>query len=169
MIRSSLVSSVVVLLAMSPGAARAQYGYPGGYGGYGWGGWGSTLQGSIARGLGYFNMGRGAYNYDTSVARSINADTAIRWNEYMYQSHLEQTRRYHARLQADQPRHRLVEVEHPTLFIHHQHAILDRIEQRLQKTPLARQPVHHRLQPFRIQPRDAAQHFVEKTGFGGGH
>jgi hypothetical protein len=101
MIRSSLVSSVVVLLAMSPGAARAQYGYPGGYGGYGWGGWGSTLQGSIARGLGYFNMGRGAYNYDTSVARSINADTAIRWNEYMYQSHLEQTRRYHARLQAD--------------------------------------------------------------------
>jgi len=101
MIRSSFVSSVVVLLAMSPGAARAQYGYPGGYGGYGWGGWGSTLQGSIARGLGYFNMGRGAYNYDTSVARSINADTAIRWNEYMYQSHLEQTRRYHARLQAD--------------------------------------------------------------------
>jgi hypothetical protein len=92
---------VVVLLAMSPGAARAQYGYPGGYGGYGWGGWGSTLQGSIARGLGYFNMGRGAYNYDTSIARSINADTAMRWNQYLYQSHLEQTRNYHARLRAE--------------------------------------------------------------------
>jgi hypothetical protein len=99
--RSPLISSVVVLLAMSPVAARAQYGYPGGYGGYGWGGWGSTLQGSMARGLGYFNMGRGAYNYDTSIARSINADTAMRWNQYMYQSHLEQTRRYHARLQAE--------------------------------------------------------------------
>ncbi len=92
---------MVVLLAISPGAARAQYGYPGGYGGYGWGGWGSTLQGSIARGLGYFNMGRGVYNYDTSIARSINADTAMRWNQYMYQSHLEQARRYHAGLQAD--------------------------------------------------------------------
>ncbi|HKI19002.1 MAG TPA: hypothetical protein VKA15_14035 [Isosphaeraceae bacterium] len=101
MIRSSLVSSVVVLLAMSPGAARAQYGYPGGYGGYGWGGWGSTLQGSMARGLGYFNMGRGAYNYDTSIARSINTDTVMRWNQYAYLSHLEQTRNYHARLQAE--------------------------------------------------------------------
>jgi hypothetical protein len=46
-------------------------------------------------------MGRGAYNYDTSIARSINADTAMRWNQYMYQSHLEQTRNYHARLRAE--------------------------------------------------------------------
>jgi hypothetical protein len=101
MIRSLLIFGVAVLLACFPVDARAQYGYPTGYGGYGWGGWGSTPQSALARGLGYFNMGRGAYNYDTSIARSINADTAIRWNQYAYQSHLEQTRRYHARLQAE--------------------------------------------------------------------
>ena len=74
------------LVASLPGAARAQYGYPGGYGGYGWGGWGSTIQGSTAAGLGYFNMGRGAYNEQTAVARSINNDTYLRWNQYMYLS-----------------------------------------------------------------------------------
>jgi hypothetical protein len=86
------------LAVMSPGAAYAQYGYPGGYGGYGWGGWGSgsTIGGSLASGLGYFNMGRGAYNYDTAAAGSINADTVMRWNEYLYQSQRVATRRYHA-------------------------------------------------------------------------
>ena len=100
MIRSSLVSSMVVLLAISPGAAP-QYGYPGGYGGYGWGGWGSTLQGSIARGLGYFNMGRGVYNYDTSIARSINADTAMRLEPVHVSVAPGAGSRYHAGLQAD--------------------------------------------------------------------
>ena len=65
--RASMMITLTLAL-MSPGLANAQYGYPGGYGGYGWGGWGSgsTVGGSIASGLGYFNMGRGAYNYDTA-------------------------------------------------------------------------------------------------------
>lgn len=95
--RSSMM--IALTLAMvSSGSARAQYGYPGGYGGYGWGGWGagSTVGGSLASGLGYFNMGRGAYNFDTAQARSINADTVMRWNEYLYQSQLEANRRYHS-------------------------------------------------------------------------
>jgi hypothetical protein len=96
MIRALLVSTGFILVMSAPGAAHAQYGYPGGYGGYGWGGWGSTVGGSMASGLGYFNMGRGAYNYDTAQARSINTDTVMRWNEYLYQSQRVATRRYHA-------------------------------------------------------------------------
>jgi hypothetical protein len=87
MIRTLGVFAAVVLLALAVGEARAQYGYPIGYGGYGWGGWGSTPQGDIARGLGYFNLGRGGYNEQTAVARSINADTVMRWNQFKYLSH----------------------------------------------------------------------------------
>jgi len=97
LVASGLVAAMV---AAWPGAARAQYGYPSGYRGYGWGGWGSTPQGSIARGLGYFNMGRGAFNEDTAVARSINTDTVMRWNQYTYLSQREAASRYGARLKA---------------------------------------------------------------------
>ena len=64
------------------------------------------------------------------------------------------------RLQADHPRHRLVVIDHPALLIRHQHTVLDGIEQRLQKMPLPRQPLHDALQAFRVQPPDAAKHFV---------
>jgi hypothetical protein len=77
--------------------ARAQYGYWPGYGGYGWGGWGQTPQGSIARGLGMLNMGRAMYNVSQSRAASINATTAMRWNNAMYQAHAAAARRYAAR------------------------------------------------------------------------
>jgi len=83
------------------GEARAQFGYgnyPGGYGGYGWGGWGGTVQGNIARGLGAYDVGAGVYNEDTAIANSINTDTAMRWNEYWYQSQLQANRREHQRL-----------------------------------------------------------------------
>ena len=68
-----------LILCLCPVGAVAQYGYPSGYGGYGWGGWGgNTVQGSIARRLGMFNMGRGVYNLDTAQARAINTDTRMR-------------------------------------------------------------------------------------------
>ena len=98
MFRRLLVA--VVLVVILPAKAGAQYGYPSGYGGYGWGGWGSTPQGSIARGLGAFNMGRGAYNESTAVARSINTDTVMRWNQYAYLSQQEANSRYGAHLRA---------------------------------------------------------------------
>jgi hypothetical protein len=101
MIRWLFVVSVVGLLASWPASAPAQYGYPAGYGGYGWGGWGSTPQSALARGLGYFNMGRGAYNEQTAVARSINTDTVMRWNQYAYQSHLAARNSYRAHLLAE--------------------------------------------------------------------
>ncbi len=46
-------------------------------------------------------MGRGAYNEDTAVARSINNDTYLRWNQYMYQSQQHANNLYHQRLRAE--------------------------------------------------------------------
>ncbi len=101
--RSRLAFGIVLSLAALSGQARAQWGYgyyPYGYGGYGWDGWGGTAQGDIARGLAYFNMGAGIYNVDTALARSINLDTVIRWNQYVYLSQQEATREYFARRNA---------------------------------------------------------------------
>jgi hypothetical protein len=66
--------------------ARAQYGYASGYGGSGWGGWGSTPGSSMARGLGMMSMGRGMFNVSTAQANSINVNTAMRWNQGMFNS-----------------------------------------------------------------------------------
>jgi hypothetical protein len=93
----------VALAATHAGAARAQY-YPRGYGGYGWGGWGGggqTPQGATAQGMGAFAAGAGYYNQQTAVARSINVDTAMRYNQYMYESNEEANRKYHAKQAAD--------------------------------------------------------------------
>jgi len=108
-----LAFGIVLSLAALSGQAQAQWGYGGypygwgGYGwggydwgGYGWGGWGGTAQGDIARGLGYFNMGAGRRNLWDAIARSINTDTAIRWNEYVYLSQQQATREYFARRNA---------------------------------------------------------------------
>ena len=101
--RSRLAFGIVLSLAALSGQAQAQWGYGGypyGYGGYGWGGWGGTAQGDIARGLGYFNMGAGRRNLWDAIARSINLDTVIRWNQYVYLSQQEATREYFARRNA---------------------------------------------------------------------
>ena len=94
----------VMLVAVSTAAseARAQYANMGGYGGGGfggggWGGWGGgTPGGSMARGLGMMYMGRGMYNEETAQARSINLDTAMRWNDAMYSAHKQASRDYAA-------------------------------------------------------------------------
>ena len=76
------IAALAAVLAVPAATARAQYG------GYGWGGWGGagTVQGSIARGMGQLAVGEGVYNLRTAQARSINVDTAMRWNDYMWQS-----------------------------------------------------------------------------------
>ena len=80
-------------------SAQAQWGYPGGYEGHGWGGWGGavTVQGDMARGMGVFAAGAGVYNKKTAIADSINADTVMRWNEYMFQSQQATNRRANER------------------------------------------------------------------------
>jgi hypothetical protein len=97
-----LAAVVVALQLPGGGVARAQYYYPPGYGAWGWNGWGggggSTVQGNVAQGLGAFAAGAGVYNQETAVARSINADTAMRWNQYLWMSQQEANKRYHEKL-----------------------------------------------------------------------
>ncbi|MFO0893267.1 MAG: hypothetical protein U0790_29530, partial [Isosphaeraceae bacterium] len=116
--RPVLAGALLLALAAFQGnEAKAQWGYPGGYGGYGWGGWGaSTAQGDIARGLGMYAMGAGYYNQQTAIANSINTDTVMRWNQYVYEGQKEANRLHHGKLvlqrqlantSADQIRERL--------------------------------------------------------------
>ena len=76
-----LILAAGLLVAGAP--ARGQYRYPGGYAG--WNGWGaSTVGGDAARGMGVFAAGAGSYNEQTAEARSMNANTAMQMNQYMY-------------------------------------------------------------------------------------
>uniref|UniRef100_UPI00196AFAE8 hypothetical protein n=1 Tax=Aquisphaera insulae TaxID=2712864 RepID=UPI00196AFAE8 len=100
----SVGAMAIALLAIER-PANAQWGYPGGYGGWGWGGWGATTaQGDYARGLGQLAMGAGVYNQQTAVANSINADTLMRWNQYVYESQKEANRLHQAKLAGDRER-----------------------------------------------------------------
>jgi hypothetical protein len=95
------VGTLTLVLAVAQGTqALAQWGYPMGYGGYGWGGWGGgqTVQGSIAQGLGTMAMGAGYYNQQTAIANSINTDTVMRWNQYVYESQMNANRLHHGKL-----------------------------------------------------------------------
>ena len=100
MTRTLFVLSVVGLLASLAGRRSGPVWISGRLRRLRLGGWGSTPQSSLARGLGYFNMGRGAYNEQTAVARSINTDTVMRWNQFAYQSHVTASNNYRARLLA---------------------------------------------------------------------
>jgi len=98
------ILAAILIFSGQSGRCYGQWGYgyyPYGYGGYGWGGWTGTVQGDIARGLGYFNMGAGIYNRETAVARAVNTDTAIRWNQFVYLSQKEANRHYHERRNAE--------------------------------------------------------------------
>jgi hypothetical protein len=78
--------------------ARAQWGY----GGWGWGGWGaSTPIGDAAQGAGMYAMGAGMYNLDTAQARSINADTVMRFNDYVANAALQSAYMYNSRKAAN--------------------------------------------------------------------
>jgi hypothetical protein len=92
------IGAITIALALAGGSAEAQPFYGGGYwgGGYGgYGGAGSTVQGSMLQGAGMAAMGLGRYNVDTAQARSINAQTAMQWNQYMYESEKEGNRVYY--------------------------------------------------------------------------
>ena len=73
-----LAAVVAGLLGVWTGESSAQYGRRGGFGA------GSTVQGDILRGEGIAAMGFGQYNLATAMATSINVDTSIRWNQYVY-------------------------------------------------------------------------------------
>jgi hypothetical protein len=99
------ILGAIAFLILPALEAHAQYYYPygPGYAGGGFGGWSSTVDGDIARGMGAFAAGAGVYIYDDAVATSIDADTIMRVNQYLYLSQEESNRREHelmARRQA---------------------------------------------------------------------
>lgn len=106
MVRSmNRMAMLVAILGGIAAPAHAQWGYPGGYGGYGWGGWGATTAlGDEARGMGMFAAGAGQYNLDTSQARSINADTTMRFNEYLWESQQIKNQMYYKKLAQQRQR-----------------------------------------------------------------
>jgi hypothetical protein len=85
------VAASVVALAVAPIVCAQGWGWEG------WGGWTSTPEGSIAQGMGHFYQGAGIFNERTAIADSVNADTLMRWNDYLYQANTEAARRYVAR------------------------------------------------------------------------
>jgi hypothetical protein len=87
-----------LLLLMMGQDARAQWGC----GGWGWGGWGaSTPIGDAAQGAGMYAMGAGMYNLNTAQAMSINADTVMRFNDYVANAALESMYMYNSRKAAN--------------------------------------------------------------------
>ena len=84
-----------LVLSISAVSAQAQYGRYGGWGG--WGGGVGTAQGSMMRGAGVAAAGAGAYNEQTAVARSINANTAMQVNQYMYEVNKTNAKYYYTR------------------------------------------------------------------------
>ena len=46
-------------------------------------------------------MGAGYYNQQTAVANSINTDTVMRWNKYVYESQMNANRLHHGKLVQD--------------------------------------------------------------------
>jgi hypothetical protein len=100
-----VVALALGIAALHGGESRAQWGYPWGYGNCGWFGWGGeTVQGSIARGMGAFAEGVGFYNKSTAIANSIDVDTIMRWNEYLYESQQTANRAYRERQARRQAR-----------------------------------------------------------------
>jgi hypothetical protein len=96
MLRSIRFALVLAAVLAAASEARAQYGY-----GRGWGGWGASTPGSsMARGLGMMSAGAGMYNESTAQARSINANTAMRWNQAMFNGSRVGARMFAAREKA---------------------------------------------------------------------
>jgi hypothetical protein len=95
--------ALVLLFAATGRDARAQWGFDG----WGWWGWGGeTPEGAELRGAGQVAMGAGIYNLKTAMAESIDADTAMRFNDYVAQVTRESARIHAARMDQRLARNR---------------------------------------------------------------
>ena len=89
------IGVVALVLGLTTSTANAQF-FGGGFWGEGFGG--GTPQGDMARGAGIYAMGMGRYNLETAQADAIDADTLMRWNQYIWNSRLEGARIYREKL-----------------------------------------------------------------------
>jgi hypothetical protein len=95
--------SLVLAFSMMGRDAHAQWGFDG----WGWMGWGAATSESAAlQGAGFYAMGAGIYNLKTAQANSIDADTAIRFNDYVAQVTRESARIYAERVNRRLARNR---------------------------------------------------------------
>ncbi len=101
------LGGLAITAALGGGAVQAQYyggaGFGGGYGGFGgggygggFGGWSTSAIGDAERGFGAEAAGEGAYNEETAIGNSINTNTVLRYNQYLYNSKIEAQKRYNA-------------------------------------------------------------------------
>ena len=106
------------------------------------------------------------------VARDVRAAVVIRSGNFRpihFRQNVRDPQIFRVRLQTDKPRDGLIKIKHTTIFVRHQHTVLDGVEKRFKKTAFAREPLNDSLQPFRVEPSNTAKHFVKKTGFGCSH
>jgi hypothetical protein len=112
MSRTSLAALLILISAALP--ARAQFNFVGP---------GSTVQGDYLRGVGAAAFGMGIYNHQTAIAESINADTMMRVNEYIYESLMHENQ---------------VNAEYRNMIWKKHKEDYDKIQQRIKENPEAR-------------------------------
>jgi hypothetical protein len=79
-----LLLGFCMISSISGRDARAQWGFDG----WGWGGWGwgvGTAESTELEGAAHYLMGAGMYNLNTAQANNIDAQTAMKWNDYVAQ------------------------------------------------------------------------------------
>src|SRR5262249_42118520 len=104
MLRSTKTAvGLIMVLSTLHIEARAQWGF----GGWGWDGWGVGPPESAAlHGAAEFALGAGMYNLNTAQAMAIDANTAMRFNDYVAQITREEARIYSERVNARIARNR---------------------------------------------------------------
>ncbi len=109
----SLLATLVALNLMTA-SARAQFNFVGP---------GSTFQGDYLRGVGMASFGMGIYNYDTAMANSINTNTAMQLNEYVYACLMNENKK---------------NAEHRAALFQREKDLFGQVQDRIMKSPEAR-------------------------------
>jgi hypothetical protein len=98
-----LAVGLVLISSMTGRDARAQWGFDG----WGWWGWGAaTPESAELHGAAYYAMGAGIYNLKTAQANSIDANTAMKFNDYVAEVTRESARLHAARMDRRLARNR---------------------------------------------------------------
>jgi hypothetical protein len=95
--------SLLLIVSITECEARGQWEFDG----WGWMGWGAASPESAAmHGAGFYAMGAGIYNLKTAQAHRIDAETTIRFNDYVARATRESARIYAERVNRRLARNR---------------------------------------------------------------